>query len=47
MKQFIEIGSQTVLLPIAMATGLGRLVTVQEIKTRYLYAALGQEILLH
>ena len=34
-------------LPVAMFSGFGRLVILHEIKVKYLYASLAQEVLLH
>lgn len=38
---------QTLFLPLAMFSGFGRLVILHEIKVKYLYASLAQEVLLH
>lgn len=38
---------QTLFLPLAMFSGFGRLVILHEIKIKYLYASLAQEVLLH
>lgn len=38
---------QTLFLPLAMFSGFGRLVILDEIKIKYLYASLAQEVLLH
>ena len=38
---------QTLFLPVAMFSGFGRLVILHEIKVKYLYASLAQEVLLH
>jgi hypothetical protein len=34
-------------MPIAMYTGFGRLVILQEIKVKYMYICMGQEVFLH
>lgn len=42
-----EAVSQAIFMPITMYTGFGRLVVLHDIKTKYLYVSLGQEVFLH
>ena len=42
-----ETASQLVVLPLAMYSGFSRLASMREIKTNYMYASIGQEIILH